>query len=86
MVHGFYAGMEGLIFKTVRVFGNETNPFMPDFPCLTFTARGLALLAECGLLPDLPEEDLVDKTKADGLAKSLACLQAGWIQNTSNRD
>lgn len=52
---------------------------MPDFPCLPLTARGLTLLAKCGQLLDLPEEDSVDERKADGFAKPLACLQARWM-------
>lgn len=71
--------MGGLIFKTNESIENEKNAFVSDFPCLTLTARGVALLAKCHLLPDLKEEDLVDKSKADGLAKALACLQVGWM-------
>lgn len=78
-VHGFYAGMGGLIFNTDGLLENETSTFIPDFPRLTLTARGVALLAKCHLLPELQEADLVDKSKADGLAKALACLQAGWM-------
>lgn len=79
MVHGYYAGMGGLIFKIDGMLEYETNDFIPEFPRLTLTARGVALLAKCNLLPDLQKEDLVDKSKADGLAKFLACLQAGWM-------
>lgn len=45
----------------------------------TITSRGIALLARCGHLPIIQQEDIVDKSKSDGIAKSVACLQAGWM-------
>ena len=55
------------------------NAFPGDCLRLTLTAQGIALLAECGLLPNVHEEDIVDKSKSDGIAKQLACVQAGWM-------
>jgi hypothetical protein len=46
---------------------------------LTLTPRGIALLAECGLLPKLSREEIGDKSKADGLAKNFVCVQADWM-------
>ena len=46
---------------------------------LTLTARGVALLAECGHLPEIREEDIADKSKTDGIAKLLSCVQASWM-------
>lgn len=54
-----------------RLFGNAKR--------LTLTAKGVALLAHCGLLPDISDEDIKDKNKTDSLAKLLACMQAGWM-------
>ena len=71
LVHGFYAGMGGFIF--------QSHNLSPDHQRLTLTARGVALLAECGLLPDIEKEDILDKSKSDGLSKLLACVQAAWI-------
>ena len=71
LVHGFYAGMGGFIF--------QSNNLNPDHQRLTLTARGVALLAECGLLPDIEKEDILDKSKSDGLSKCLACVQATWM-------
>lgn len=31
------------------------------------------------MLPDVPEEDIKDKSKADALAKSMVLLQASWM-------
>lgn len=53
------------------LFGNNKR--------LTFTAKGLALMAECGYIPEISADDLKDKNKADGLAKLLVCIQAGWM-------
>ena len=71
LVHGFYAGMGGFNF--------QSDNLNPDHQRLTLTARGVALLAECGLLPDIEKEDILDKSKSDGLSKCLACVQAAWM-------
>jgi hypothetical protein len=49
------------------------------FGRLTLTARGVALLAECNCLPDIEREDILDKSKSDGLSKFIACVQAAWM-------
>ena len=75
MVHGFYAGMGGFAFRSDRT----TDVFNADHRRLTLTARGVALLADCGLLPDISKETICDKSKSDGLSKSIACVQAAWM-------
>ena len=50
-----------------------------DCKRLTLTARGVALLADCNLLPDIERQFLDDKSKSDGLSKLIACLQAVWL-------
>lgn len=52
---------------------------IPGSQRLTLSARGIALLARCGHLPNIKEDDISDKSKADGLAKFLACLQVVWM-------
>lgn len=47
--------------------------------CLTLTSRGVALLADCGLLPDINKRYLNDKSRSDGLSKFIACVQAAWL-------
>ena len=51
----------------------------PERKRLTLTARGVALLADCGLLPDIETNYLKDKSKSDGLSKFIACVQAAWL-------
>lgn len=46
---------------------------------LTVTPRGALLLAECGFLPRMSEKEIKDRSKADGLAKLVVCLQAAWM-------
>lgn len=46
---------------------------------LTLTAKGMKFLAERGVIPDIPREDIEDKSKADALAKMLVLLQASWM-------
>jgi hypothetical protein len=78
MVHSFYAGMGGFIVEP-DVSADGGPPFIPGSQRLTLTARGIAFLARCGHLPNIHKDDIVDKSKADGLAKSLVCIQAGWM-------
>ncbi|KAI9669492.1 MAG: hypothetical protein M1829_005081 [Trizodia sp. TS-e1964] len=80
MVHSFYAGMGGFIIE----IDNSTDEILqflpgPGIQRLTLTARGIAFLAKCGHLPNIHKDDIIDKSKADGIAKSLVCIQAGWM-------
>lgn len=54
-------------------------PYIPGSPSLSLTAQGMVKLAEHGHLPDIPETLIVDKSKADFIAKMLATLQASWF-------
>lgn len=79
VVHGFYAAMGGFVFDL-----DETTAQALCLPAnglhrLTVTPRGLAVLADCDLLPTISQREIRDKSKADGLAKAIACLQATWI-------
>jgi hypothetical protein len=44
----------------------------------TLTAHGVCMLAKCGHLPNILENSIADKSKADSLAKLLVCVQAVW--------
>lgn len=79
MVHSFYAGMGGFVIDLGPTSQIGDIPVIGGNQSLTLTPRGIALLARCGLLPNIQESEIVDKCKADGSAKSLACLQAGWM-------
>lgn len=50
-----------------------------DLTRLTLTAKGVALLTKCGHVVEISLDDIKDKNKADGLAKLLVCIQAGWM-------
>jgi hypothetical protein len=46
---------------------------------LSLTPEGVRLLSFLGRLPRVQESQIRDKSKADGLAKTIVCLQAGWM-------
>ena len=46
---------------------------------LTLTSRGLAFMAKCGIVPEVPKADIEDKSKANHLAKTLVMIQAIWM-------
>ena len=46
---------------------------------LTLTAKGMAILAECGRLPHVEEAEIEDKSKANDLAKATVIVQATWM-------
>lgn len=59
---------------------DEDEQFLPK-ECprrLVLTAQGVALLVKCGFVPDIAEADILDKSKANGLAKALVVIQALW--------
>lgn len=72
MVHGHYFAMGGLAveFRPYRrveryIIDVETfNKFLSELP---------------ESIPAITEEEIMDKSKANGLAKALVCLQAGWF-------
>ncbi|KAL9111371.1 MAG: hypothetical protein Q9227_004248 [Pyrenula ochraceoflavens] len=72
--------MGGFVFDMDRLpLDAKGESFIPARNRLTLTAAGVLLLAECGKLPDLSVTEIKDKSKADGIAKALVCLQAGWM-------
>ena len=81
MTHDFFASTGGFVFEieNVESFDREEKEmrFLP-LNCqhrLTVTARGMALLTKCDRLPDIPKEDILDKSKANDLAKALVMIQ-----------
>ncbi len=70
--------MGGFAFDTLAA----PAQFLPDQTTrLTLRPQGLQYMAKQAphLIPDISEEDIRDKSKADGLAKVLVCLQAIWF-------
>jgi hypothetical protein len=53
--------------------------FIPGSLQPSITARGSLFLAKYGGLPELSEKRIVDKSKADNVAKCLVCIQVGWF-------
>lgn len=78
LAHGFYGSMGGFAID-LETTDDPLSSLFGDHRRLSLTARGLALLAECGYIPDISVYDIKDKNKADGLAKLLVCIQAGWM-------
>jgi hypothetical protein len=48
-------------------------------PKLSLTPEGVRLLSFLGRLPPIHENQILDKSKADGLAKTIVCFQAFWM-------
>lgn len=71
--------MGGFVIDLDAEFITSQPRFVERVNRLTFTPRGIALLARCGCLPQISQSDILDKSKTDGLGKGLACLQAFWI-------
>ncbi|KAL8718565.1 MAG: hypothetical protein Q9225_004312 [Loekoesia sp. 1 TL-2023] len=81
MAHNFYASTGGFAFEIDDLSRHGKSAFLPA-GCpkrLTLTARGMAFLASCGHLPDVPKADIIDKSKANNLAKALVIIQASWL-------
>ena len=79
-MHGFYAGMGGFTFPLSNLTSDLATPiYKSDCKRLTLTARGVALLADCDLLPNIGKKFINDKSKSDGLSKFIACIQASWL-------
>ena len=75
MIHSFFVIMSGFVIDT-----DGGEEYIPGSPRLTLNAYGYLTAAKSDLsLPDVSLETIKDRSKADGLAKSLACLQAGYM-------
>ncbi|KAL8685352.1 MAG: hypothetical protein Q9218_007819 [Villophora microphyllina] len=78
LVHGFYALMGGFALTSDRTEGT----FFPrDLTRATLTPNGLEFLLqhEPQALPNVTADQIRDKSKADGLKKTLVCAQALWF-------
>ena len=80
-VHGFYATMGGFAMSTENDDHSEAN-FLPNSRTrATLTAKGLQFLLDHrpDLFPKIAKEDIEDKSKADGIKKTVVCTQAIWF-------
>ncbi len=82
LVHGYYAVMGGLAFE---IPSSESKKFMPSSDKETWFLgpKGIKILSRHrdhrGILPNLSEEEIKSKSKANGLGKGLVCIQAIWF-------
>ena len=78
MTHSFYAVMGGFAFDT----SNAEPNFLPNHRsrlCISVYGLSYIALKAPELIPDIAETQIKDKSKADGLAKIIVCLQALWF-------
>lgn len=68
----YFAVMGGICIQT-------NSEGIPSYDQLSLTAEGVRLLSFLGRLPEIDENQIHDKSKADGLAKFLVVIQAGWM-------
>ncbi|KAK1535713.1 hypothetical protein CPAR01_09255 [Colletotrichum paranaense] len=73
MTQCFYAVMGGFV---VNMPSAEVETALRR---VTVTPEGIRLLSFVGKLPQIHESQIQDKSKADWMAKSLVCIQAGWM-------
>jgi len=76
MTHGFYAGM-GSYYIDLDVPGEPSGK--PHPKRLYLTASGVFASVKTGKLSLPPKEMIAERSKSDALAKTLVCLQAGYI-------
>lgn len=91
-MHGFYAVMGGMAFEIPENLP-ESKRFLPsnekEFWFLRFDRMNDPVAHEGwnlignekyrDLIPNLSEEEIKSKSKANGLAKALVCIQALWF-------
>lgn len=63
--------MGGIVIETGDCIANTSQ--------LSITAEGVRLLSFLDKLPIIEQGEVRDKSKADGLAKLVVVLQAGWM-------
>lgn len=76
MMHGFYAGM-GSYYIDLDVPGEPSGKPCPKR--LYLTASNVFASVNAGKLSLPPKEMIAERSKSDALAKTLVCLQAGYI-------
>ncbi len=76
--HGFYALMGGFALDTTE----SGEAFLSeDLQRIALTVKGLLriIAIDPTLIPNISKEELKDKSKASGLGKTFACIQAAWF-------
>ncbi|WQF77223.1 hypothetical protein CDEST_02237 [Colletotrichum destructivum] len=75
MTQCFYAVMGGFVVDLPSSDDDDEDAVKR----VTVTPEGIRLLSFIGKLPEIHESQIQDKSKADWMAKSLVCIQAGWM-------
>ncbi|THY63009.1 hypothetical protein D6C97_03051 [Aureobasidium pullulans] len=77
LTHGFYAAMGGFAIQAENLGLGHPE----EMTTLVLDEAGLLYLLDKlpEVFPDLPESEILDKSKASTLAKSIVCLQALWF-------
>lgn len=81
MTHGFYAFMGGLAVRIPKHLP-KFSPYDTSVP-LSIDAAGLEYLFgqehKIDVLLNLSEKEIQSKSKANGLTKTIVCIQALWF-------
>ncbi|TFK87796.1 hypothetical protein K466DRAFT_97244 [Polyporus arcularius HHB13444] len=80
LVHGFYAAMGGFVLNDPEI--DSQDHYLPAWQRNgVLTPMGVLFLMEHApsLIPDLSSSDILDRSKADGLAKILLVCQVLWF-------
>ncbi|KAK3680777.1 hypothetical protein B0T22DRAFT_462549 [Podospora appendiculata] len=75
----FYAVMGGFTVDTPWIDARHGGGGDVRRRRVTVTPEGIRLLSFLGRLPHIQESQIEDKSKADWTAKSIICIQAGWM-------
>ncbi|RDX40479.1 hypothetical protein OH76DRAFT_335865 [Lentinus brumalis] len=81
LAHGFYAAMGGFVLKDPYVDRSDDH-YLPSWQLNgVITPDGVRFLMQHApsLIPDLALDDILDRSKADGLAKTLLVWQVLWF-------
>jgi hypothetical protein len=83
--HSFYAVMGGFVFDTSNLPPDQK--FLPGkHDRVTLSPQALIFVAkhEPLLLPDLSQAEMLDKSKANHLAKGIVCLSSSVVHSANN--
>ena len=84
MTHGFYAMMGGFAIHIPKNL-SKSDKFLPSNKDEFWfvTVNGIRTLLshnkDCDKIPNLSEEEIKSKSKANGFTKTLVCVQAVWF-------
>ena len=76
--HSYFALMGGFAMDTRGMSVNMLSEGRTRGTLTVFALKTIAKNAPM-VLPDLSKSEITDKSKANGLAKTLVCLQASWF-------